>query len=246
MLSEEQMQLRCGKLTASSISKIMGAKGFGKTGETYLWEVIAEKETGLNKEVKTTKEMHWGNEHEAEAAAYYAKAKSIDIKPGESISFGELVVTPDYTFTSESDNYGIEIKCPYNSANQSKRLRFKSYLDIKKNNPEYYWQMVAGMLATGFKEWKFLSYDPRMKEQRKKMVVISVPYVEEDMNLLKQRLSEAVKFMASNDAPELDEKESEVYDLMINEERTFEECFSDYMHSDQSVDDFRIVDQWND
>lgn len=214
MLSQEQMLLRCGKLTASSIYNIIG-KGrgsiFSKTGESYLWQVISERETGKATEIATTYAMQWGNDHEPEAGAYYEQAKGITIEQGESISSGELVVTPDYTFIGDKESYGIEIKCPYNSAKQSQRLRYNSYEDIKKNNPDYYWQMVAGMLATGFKKWVFLSYDPRMIDPKNKMVSITVPYIEKDMELLKSRISEAIHFMTVSGVEDLAHDHAEFY-----------------------------------
>lgn len=217
MLTDEQMELRCGKIGASSAYKIMGVKGLGKTGESYLWQVIAERETGENNFIPTNYAMQWGNEYEPEAGAYYAQAKGISIEQGESISFGELVVTPDYIYNGDDEQYGIEIKCPYNSANQSQRLRYKDYRDIKKNNPDYYWQMVAGMLATGFRKWVFLSYDPRMIDSENKMIAITVPYIQSDMDLLKKRISEAIHFMVDAGAKGIDHKHAEFYGL-LNEE----------------------------
>jgi len=217
MLSEDQMILRCGKLCASSISKIIGkGKGseFSKTGESYLWQLIAERETGKNTVIPETYAMQWGNDHEPEAGAYYEQAKGVTIEQGESISFGDLIVTPDYTYVGIDESYGIEIKCPYNSANQSQRLRYNDYNDIKKNNPEYYWQMVAGMLATGFKKWVFLSYDPRMIDPLNKMVAITVPYIDNDMKLLKDRISKAIQFMVDNGVENLDHKHAEFYGLL--------------------------------
>lgn len=242
MLSDEQMELRCGKLTASSIHKIMGAKGFGKTGESYLWQVIAERETGKTTETPTTYAMQWGNEHEEEAGAYYEQAKGITIEKGESISFNELVVTPDYTFVSDSDSYGIEIKCPYNSANQSERLRYNDYKDIIKNNPDYYWQMVAGMLATGFRKWVFLSYDPRMINPENRMVAITVPYIEKDYHLLKSRISQAIDFMISKGIKDIDHDHAEFYEI-LNKKST---PINKHIEDDYIPDDFDQTDHLHD
>lgn len=194
MLTEKQMKIRLGKVCASSISKIMGPKGFGKQGESYLWQIIAEKETGLNTEIPTTKAMEWGNDHEDEAGAYYSQCKGIELEGGESISLGELVATPDFV----GEDYGVEVKCPYTSSKQAQRLRYKDYKDVKKHNPDYYWQMVAGMLATGFKKWVFLSYDPRFKDPEKKMVAIHIPLIKEDKQLLIDKLKMVDEFYKKN------------------------------------------------
>ena len=40
--SDEWYEIRRGKFTASNIHKLMGVKGFGKTGLTYIDEVVAD------------------------------------------------------------------------------------------------------------------------------------------------------------------------------------------------------------
>jgi hypothetical protein len=214
VLTKEQMEERCGKLCASSIHKICKPKGLGDTGESYLWEVIAEKETGINNEIPANFDMQWGNEYEQEAGIYYSACKGIDIVKGESISIGELLATPDYLYFSENDSYGVEIKCPSKSYNHAKRLRYQSYEDIKKKNPEYYWQMVCGMLITGLRKWVFISYDPRFKDQSKKMVAITVPRIEKDIEFLTNRISESIKFMAENGVIELDHNHADFYKFL--------------------------------
>jgi hypothetical protein len=199
-LSEEQMKVRCGKLCASSNHKLMGAKGLGKTGLTYLWERIAEKETGKNISVPTTLAMKWGIAHEQEAIKAFASITGLSTLPGSTIVEQELVATPDFICIDKGGEYfGGEVKCPHNSAKHSQRLRYKGWEDVKKNLPEYYWQMVSGMLASGFEKWVFVSYDPRFKDVDKQLVVINIPYVENDVELMKERIAQAMKFYKEND-----------------------------------------------
>jgi hypothetical protein len=193
MLTDEQIEMRRGKICASSIHNLCKPKGLGKTGESYIWQVIAEIETGETHEVYENTAMQWGNEHEAEAAQYFQHATRKEVKQGESIISGIVCVTPDYYIVGEET--GIEIKCPYNSANHAQRIRWEGWEDLKVNYPECYWQIAAGMLVTGFEKWKFLSYDPRFKSPEKRMVSINVPRVEKDITLLENRISEAVNIM---------------------------------------------------
>jgi len=218
MLTNEQMALRLGKICASSVYKLMKPKGLGDGGRTYLWGLIAERETGENEDVPTSFAMQWGIDHEAEAGAYYAQCKCIEIMQGDSISFGEIIATPDYTYISDSESYGIEIKCPHNSAKHAQRLRYNDYKDIKKNNPDYYWQMVAGMVATGFKKWVFLSYDPRFIEPSKRMVAITVPYIEDDVELFMKRISESIHFFVDNGVKGLEHKHADFYKFLKESE----------------------------
>jgi hypothetical protein len=193
MLSEKQMSDRLGKFCASSIHQIMGKKAFGKSGESYVWQLIAERETGLNHENYQNEAMRWGEEHEAEAAMYYAAATDQEITQGDSIVTGEVCATPDYYI--DGKKIGIEIKCPFVSAKHAQRLGWSSWEDLKNNYPECYWQIMTGFLLSGMEEWKFLSYDPRFIEARKKMVVVTIPKNEADIELLKSRISEGIKIM---------------------------------------------------
>lgn len=200
-LTEEQMRMRCGKICASSIHKIMGAKGIGKGGETYLWEVISEMQTGLNKQTPTTLAMKWGNEHESIAAEHYSDLYKVGLIGGESSLGGPkniLLATPDFT----TPLFGMEVKCPFNSANHSKRLVMSNSNDVKKNLTEYYWQMIAGMVVTSLPEWKFVSFDPRFKKFENKMKVIPLlscnSEVEDDIGVMNERLDEALIFINDN------------------------------------------------
>ncbi len=195
-LSAEQMKLRCGKICASSIHKIMAPKGLGKTGETYLWQLMAERETGINASIPTNQAMQWGIDHEADAGKYYSRVTGHNIIQGSSITHGSMVVTPD--FINQDMAYGVEVKCPHASYKQAQRIRYKDYKDVKKNLAEYYWQMVAGMIVTGFEEWKFVSYDPRFKDNGKKIVVVNVPYIKEDADSMNSRVEEAEEFFRKN------------------------------------------------
>jgi hypothetical protein len=178
----------------------MGPQGISKTGFTYLWELIAERETGNNKPVPTTQAMQWGIDQEPFAGHEYTRTTGEDLTQGESITKGSLVATPDFLHTDSEESYGVEAKCPHASYKQSQRLRYASWKDVKKNMPDYYWQMVAGMVATGLKLWKFISFDPRFIEEGKRLAVIDIPYIEEDIALLMERIEEAETFFKENKA----------------------------------------------
>ncbi|MDM8548302.1 YqaJ viral recombinase family protein, partial [Candidatus Venteria ishoeyi] len=178
----------------------MGPKGISKTGYTYLWELIAERETGNNKPVPTTQAMQWGIDQEPFAGIECVKTTGEDLIQGESITKGSLVATPDFLHIDSEEKYGVEAKCPHASYKQSQRLRYKSWKDVKKHMPDYYWQMIAGMVATGMKQWKFISFDPRFIDVKKRLVIIDIPYNEEDISLMLERIEEAEAFFIENKA----------------------------------------------
>ena len=59
--SEEWYEIRRGKFTASNIHKLMGVKGLGKTGLTYIDEVVADMLSDESEDERfENKAMRWG------------------------------------------------------------------------------------------------------------------------------------------------------------------------------------------
>lgn len=188
-LTEEQKALRIGKFTGSEIYKLMEAKGLGKTGETYVFEKAAEFLTGQPiKPEFTAASTTWGVEHEGEAKAYFQAATGLIITPGKTLENEQIAGTPDGLL--ESQACGFEIKCPFNSGNHLKNLSMSTALELLDLRPEYYWQIVSYMWLTGLERWKFCSYDPRFKEE-KRMLILNIDLIPEHLTLLKNRVTEA-------------------------------------------------------
>jgi hypothetical protein len=188
-LSKEQREMRVGRFTGSEIHKLMGAKGIGKTGETYISEKAAEFLTGQPiKPEFTAQSTQWGIEHELEAQIYFETATGLKIKKSDTLDNGIICGTPDGLI--EGQPIGFEIKCPFNSGNHLKNLLMSSASDLEDLRTEYYWQVVSYMWLTGFSQWKFCSYDPRFKEE-KRMLILNVPLNPEHLDLLKYRVQVA-------------------------------------------------------
>lgn len=185
-----------GLFTASSIHKIMGAKGLGDTGLTYIKTKVAEA-LGVRENEAYSKAIEWGNENEPEAKEYY------------SIAFKKEISTPSFIVASWSKDFGctpdglidgekkgIEIKCPFVPANHIDNLLIKSQKDLKAIRKEYYWQIVACMAVLDYDKWDFVSYDPRFTGYNR-MVSIEIIRDAEDEALLKSRIEEASEIKQS-------------------------------------------------
>ena len=191
-LSELQKIQRIGKFTGSEVWKLMGAKGLGKTGETYIYEKAAEFLTGVPvKPEFQAASTQWGIDHEAEAKGYFEAATGLKIISSETLTNGEITGTPDGII--EGNEIGFEIKCPFNSGNHLKNLSMSKALDLLDLHPEYYWQVTSYMWLTGLTKWKFCSYDPRFKEE-KRMLILNIELIPEHLTLLKNRVIEAKLF----------------------------------------------------
>jgi hypothetical protein len=188
-LTKEQRELRIGKFTGSEVHKLMGAKGMGKTGETYVFEKAAEYLTGQPcKEEFKAASTQWGIDHELEAQLYFEAATGCKIKKVDTLENEFVAGTPD-GIGIEAE-WGFEIKCPFNSGNHLKNLSMQKAEDLQDLRPEYYWQCATYMWLTGLNKWKFCSYDPRFKEE-KRMLILNIELNPTHLKSLQERLIEA-------------------------------------------------------
>ena len=178
-------ELRLCKITASKFDLLMGKK-FGKTVYTYAYELVAEKLTGTWKDINA-KAIEWGNEHESDAREYYKKTTFNYVKKIGFIEYDNYIGCSPDGFVGK---YGtIEIKCPYNSSNHIISL-------AKKEAPDIYLSQIHGQLWLSGRSWcDFVSYDPRVQDKSKKIVIIRVDRDDEMIDKLKTRVFEFKKIV---------------------------------------------------
>ena len=190
--SEEWHAQRLGKFTASRFGDLMTNSRkkdevLGQTAISYIYEKAAELLTGERKEIFGAA-LDWGNEYEPICKAYYQETTGLTL---EDLPF---VLINDYSGASPDGlikEYGelIEIKCPYNTTNHLKTA-FEGYID-----PKYLWQMQGQMLATGALTCRFISFDPRIKDERFKLIEIRVEQDLEMQEQLRERLAFANDYL---------------------------------------------------
>lgn len=164
--SQEWLELRKGKVTASRVADILARTKTGVSASrgNYLIELAIQRVTGEIEESYTNAAMQWGKDHEATARALY----EID-----SNNFVDQVPFVDHPtiewFGCSPDGLVgtdglVEIKCP----NSKTHWEY-----FKKNAPpnNYIIQMQAQMACTETKWCDFVSYDPRMPEKSQLLVV---------------------------------------------------------------------------
>lgn len=194
-LTPEQKTLRLGRFTGSEIHKLMKPKGIDKGGEAYIFEKAAEFLTGEPiKPEFTSAATTWGVDHEIEAKQYFQAATGTEIDPCITLDNCFICGTPDGLLKAELT--GFEIKCPFNSGNHLKNFLMSNASDLEDLRPEYYWQIVAYMWLTGYKKWKFCSYDPRFKSD-KRMLILNVDLNPAHLALLQHRVGIAKEMFDS-------------------------------------------------
>lgn len=160
-----------GRITGSQFHRAkLNAKGdgLGMGAMTWVNEIIWEWLTGLPaSDFESSKATDWGLAHEAEAIRLYEKATRRKVVRGKffHLKGSDLIgCTPD----AVGRGYGLEVKCPYGGKNHVRTL-------VSGKVPEEYMDQVDGhMWITGKAQCDFVSYDPRPKEERHRLVIVKV------------------------------------------------------------------------
>lgn len=199
--SDHQWKLdRMGRFTASEIHKLFVSgrskiQLFGTGAETYIRTKAAEILTMEVKDEQDFKQAEHGKLYEFDAyqafenetgltGTYYGVANPKFFPLSENAGF-----SPDWE--SADGLIGADFKCPYNTAEHVKNLLLKSQEDFKNERWEYYCQGQMGMYVRGWKEFRFVSYDPRMVQPELRLKILTVTPDDEWREEFKMRLDKA-------------------------------------------------------
>lgn len=163
--SPEWFEARLGRVTSSRIADVCAKTkvGYGASRSAYLNQLVAEILSGRPQESFTNAAMQWGIDHEAEARDAYSA------RTGEIVT--EVGFVPHQTLQAGASPDGlvgdtglVEIKCP----NTQTHLE---YVESRKPPMKYLQQMQFQMACTGrhFVDW--VSYDPRLPDNLKLLIV---------------------------------------------------------------------------
>lgn len=219
--TEEWDKIRCGRFTSSEFHKLMkcgfremtaaelkarpktgkGSKTtrmpdpskMGDDGMNYIYQKVAETLTGHPKQDSYAYPLVWGREQEEFAVDFFTQKTGLLCESVGFIPWSDHAGGSPDRFVG--DDAGLEIKCPFYSEHQVKYLMLNDRFDLKRNHPDYYWQIVTLMLFTNRKRWHFCTFDGRMKSDKHKMahLIITWDQVEEDIDAITKALEGAIK-----------------------------------------------------
>lgn len=154
--SEEWLQARVGRATASRFSDVMASirSGEAASRKNYRAELVVERLTGQPVESYKSPAMEWGNEYEPVARLKYELTTGNNVEECGLFIHNSIMAgaSPDGLV---NDDGLLEIKNP-TTATHIATLR-------KQEVPrQYYWQVMGQLWLTGRKWCDFVSYDPRM------------------------------------------------------------------------------------
>lgn len=179
---------RLGKVTASRIKDVIektkGSKNkkpeYTAKRHKYMMELIAEQETGIPTDSYVDRRMRWGMEQEPFAKKFYE-----DLTGQRLINVG-FIQHPLFIFSGGSpdfclyENSGGEIKCPETVTH----LSYWMTGDISEHLPQCHWNMDCTESDT----WVFLSFDPRMKNDNKKLYCQQIGRDQNYINSLREEV----------------------------------------------------------
>ena len=156
--SDEWVQARLGKVTASRIEAVMAKLkdgSYGATRQNYLAEKMLELLTGVAQDGYVSADMQWGKDNEADARANYEFLHGVEVEQVGFIvhpSIDQSGASPDGLVGTEGL---VQFKCP-------KPATHFDFLLTGKIDRGYILQMNWEMACTNRLWCDFVSFDPRM------------------------------------------------------------------------------------
>jgi hypothetical protein len=205
--SDEWFESRKARFTSSENYLLIGDP-FTKQALSYIYRKVGESITGvaIRKEIETEATIH-GNVYELEAIRKYGQKKGLEYVITQKMILDENPMfssTPDFIqIVSETEGgYNVitgEVKCPFTYESFISLSLCETPADLKKQYPQYYFQVLDQMLVCGTLKGVFLVYHPQfgkaaLKEiEFRAMEKIGDKYpINDDLKTLKDRKNLAV------------------------------------------------------
>lgn len=186
--SSDWFDARKGRFTASDIHKLLGVRGLGQTGESYIFEKAIEEVFGLDEEdTFVSNDIQRGITLEPLAFRKFKELKEfdfLDVQETTFFSFGSHAgASPDGLVGNDAI---IEIKCP-------RPTKFFNLVakGIEAIDKEYIAQMQMQMLCTNSVKAYFFNYI--IFNGAEMWHEIEVERDEKMIDLIKERIGQAIK-----------------------------------------------------
>ncbi|MDC0088140.1 YqaJ viral recombinase family protein [Akkermansiaceae bacterium] len=166
--SEEWLNIRKGRATASEASKVLTPTGMvSKSRLGYMRKLARECVCSDPLEFFGNKHTEWGNEHEPAARDLFNELCKANVKeygfctrPDGVIGFSpdgmEIGVVENSTYEPTSRDFGLEIKCP--AVDKHIEYLMEGVLP-SEHKLQVHWTMAASRID----KWYFMSYFPDLE-----------------------------------------------------------------------------------
>lgn len=190
-MTPEELKARPKSGKGSTAKLIYDYSALSDAALTYVNEKVAEILTGQSKQQGYAFPLVWGTEHEDDAADMFVLKTGLKIEKVGFFKYTDHAGGSPDRFVGDTDI--LEIKCPYESVNQIKYLMLTDHFDVRRDYFQYWVQCQANMLFTDRNLCHFVTFDPRMKEDKHKLTHIEIPADLEFHDLIRQQIVKATK-----------------------------------------------------
>lgn len=194
--SEDWFADRVGKVTASRVKDLNAKPMKGKALNALGLTILAERLTGVQKEIPTNFNMQWGIDNEPRAIAAYENETGNFVVGTGLIDhpFVEMFgASPDGLVDKDGQ---IEVKCPDTTTHLNTLLT--------KQVPDEYIPQITSQLSCTRRQWcDFVSYDPRLKPELQIIVIrvfakdIDITGMESDVRVFNKKINEAIESLGA-------------------------------------------------
>lgn len=186
---------------------------FSQTALSYLDEIVSQRRRVFNPErpraFKGNSFTEWGSNKELEAIAAYEELTGLKLeKTGDKQEFVRLgyVESVDFDFSewfgctpdsaTQTFEYVVrEFKNPASGVVFDRYRKLKTPLDLKKENPLYYWQCIAQMACLDAPYMQWIAYDCDVIKPADRFVIIDFERDMEVEQVLINSLFKAVQYI---------------------------------------------------
>lgn len=191
-MTDAELKARPKTGKGSSAKMIEDPTILSKATTTYIRSKVAETLTGRASQEVFSHALAHGQEMEPMAAEFFTEKTGLEFENISFVAFGEHSGgSPDRVIKGTKEI--LEIKSPYNSANQIDYLMLTDQWDLKREYPEHYWQCMSNILFLDAPCCHFVTYDPRMIDEKNKMFYLKIKPVSEDIDRIIVKLEAAIK-----------------------------------------------------
>lgn len=242
--SLEWRRARLGWFTASSIANLMStgrgkAETWGEKAITEMAEVAAERELArdvvedderlrevLDLQCRENAAMRHGKDWEATARSRYEIERGVSVETCGLLAHplvARLGYSPDGCVVDQRGTIRglIEVKCPSTLKTWMRyRWNVRDGASLKREKPEYYWQVQAGMSVTGARWADMVLFCPWVVDGT---IIVRVERDEADIRALEARVDAANDFILQHSGRETAPAAEPSDSVNISETLTIEE-----------------------
>lgn len=178
--TEEWAAIRCGRVTASSIDRLLTG---GSMAKGYMLELLAERLTGQPRRGFKSAAMDWGTEKEPQSRAVYEMRTGLEVQQVGCVLFGQdLACSPDGLVGKKGS---IESKSPDTKTHLNTLLTGKV--------PRQYRAQIQAVMWIAQREWcDFISFDPRLDDEGQ-MITVRVERDQAFIDTMSEKVADFVE-----------------------------------------------------